>query len=338
MKLLPQKPRYFRILLLICLLLPGAAHADPSSDPPAEAAPLPPQHWFTTRDWIDYSIIAATVGTTLGLAFAKPTSTSGIGPSLDTAHPAALLDPSYGKVIGKKYLMEGSGETVPALWLGLGVPVVAGWLAVQEGWPKNRNGRHVHTVLVGLAEATAVTLLTTSVLKFSVARLRPDFQDRIKRYYCNRSDHADVDCTGFTEGPLSADPVLNEQIWNDGRRSFPSGHASTSFAVATYAALITGGHYVWGKDATATSRAWAIPAQVAVLGLATYVSWTRVDDGRHNVSDVLTGAAIGTAIASLSYWRRFDTRGYSREGAIATSVLSMTGGPGTAGVGMSLSF
>ena len=177
-----------------------------------------------------------------------------------------------------------------------------------------------------------------------IIRYMPDgiwgfVQDRVRRYYCNRPDHADVDCAGLNEGPLSEDPSKIEKIWADSRRSFPSGHASTSFALATYAALVTGGHFVWGKEATDTTRAWGIPLQAAVLSLAAFVAWSRVNDGRHNLSDVLTGAALGTAMANLAYWRRFDTAGHSRNSDFAGTAMSLTGGPaGATGVGLLVRF
>ncbi len=304
----------------------------------ADTPPDAPPGWWHTRDLVDYGIIAGSLGIFTALHLSTPIESAGIGPRFDPAHPAAILDPSLSGVIGRKYLVEDKEETVPALWVELAVPVVGAWLALQEGLPGDRDARHLHDTLVGFGEAMLVTLMATEALKFSFGRLRPDFQDRVRRYYCNRPDHAGVDCTGFTEGPLSADPSKVDAIFADGRRSFPSGHASTSFALATYAALVTGGHYVWGHDATNTTRAWGIPIEVAVFGIASFVAWSRVSDGRHNVSDVLTGAALGTAIANLSYWRRFDTAGRSRNSDEGASSFSLTSGPGTAGVGMMLRF
>ncbi len=318
------------LLCLFASVLALPASADPQQQPQTG--------WWHTSDLVDYGIIAGSLGVFGGLHLATPLDSAGIGPRFDPLHPASILDPTLSDRIGKKYLVEDKQETVPALWVGLAIPVVAGWLALQEGLPGNRDARHLHDTLVGFGEAMSVTLMATEVLKFSFGRLRPDFQDRARRYYCNRADHADIDCTGFTEGPLSDDPSKVEKIWADGRRSFPSGHASTSFALATYAALVTGGHFVWGKDATDTTRAWGIPIQAAIVALATFVAWSRVDDGRHNVSDVLTGAALGTAIANISYWRRFDTQGRSRNSDFGASSMSLTGGPGTAGVGMMLRF
>ncbi len=328
MTLRPARPRIFAVLSLVASLIALPAVGDPAAT----------TGWWHPSDLIDYGIIGGSLGIFTAVHLSTPLETAGIGPRFDPQHPAAILNPALSGTLGRKYLLEDKEETVPALWVELAVPVIGGWLALQEGLPGNRDARHLHDTLVGFGEAMSLTLMTTEVLKFSFGRLRPDFQDRVRRYYCNRPDHADVDCTGFTEGPLSTDPVQNEKIWADGRRSFPSGHASTSFALATYAALVTGGHYVWGRDATNTTRTWGIPIQVALFGIASFVAWSRVNDGRHNVSDVLTGAALGTALSSLSYWRRFDTAGRSRNADFLANGLSLTGGPGAAGVGLMLKF
>ncbi len=65
-------------------------------------------------------------------------------------------------------------------------------------------------------------------------------------------------------------------------KSFPSGHASTSFAAA--ATL----HNRYGWEA-------GLPAYV----VASFVGLSRVEARRHRVRDVLAGAAIGTATGHL---------------------------------------
>jgi membrane-associated phospholipid phosphatase len=65
-------------------------------------------------------------------------------------------------------------------------------------------------------------------------------------------------------------------FWNGGR-SFPSGHAASSFAFAT----ILAGRY---KNKFAVFGAY---------GLATAVSMSRIGGMNHHPSDVLIGAAIG---------------------------------------------
>jgi hypothetical protein len=61
--------------------------------------------------------------------------------------------------------------------------------------------------------------------------------------------------------------------------SFPSGHASSTFALAT----VVQEHLGWRAG---------IPA----YGLATYTAWTRVRDHKHWVSDTVFGGALGIAV------------------------------------------
>jgi len=69
----------------------------------------------------------------------------------------------------------------------------------------------------------------------------------------------------------------NGEFW-EGGKSFPSGHAATSFAFASVIAHRYP-HNLWVK--------------VGVYGLATGVSLTRITGQKHFPSDVLVGAAIG---------------------------------------------
>jgi membrane-associated phospholipid phosphatase len=288
----------------------------------AQTAEAQQAEWWKGSMAIDYGVIGAAAGGWFALTKAAPPGGSGIGPSFDPKNPSAILDSSLSDRIGKPHLLEVKGETVPTHTVAYAIAPVAGWLLLQEGLAAQRDGEprglRLHETGVGLAEALALNLLTTEVLKVSVGRLRPDFQDRVRRFYCQKADHQGVSCTG-SEVPLDDDPAKAQKLLDDGRKSFPSGHSSTSFALATYAALATGGRFVWGADATAGSRAAGIGAQLAALGLAGWVAWTRVDDGRHNVSDVLTGAAIGTVFANIAYWRRFDTEGSVRRKPTAAS-------------------
>lgn len=90
--------------------------------------------------------------------------------------------------------------------------------------------------------------------------------------------------------PYQADPS-NPRLW-DGPftgwdyTSFPSGHTSTAFALASLISSVY-------KD-----KLWV---GIVSYGIATGVAWSRVYDNQHWPSDVLIGAALGFAIGKTVY-------------------------------------
>lgn len=92
----------------------------------------------------------------------------------------------------------------------------------------------------------------------------------------------------FVERPrpyIYYDNYPQEDDWN---RSFPSGHTLMSFAGASFAS------YVFCKYNPDSK--WRIPVTAASYAIATATAALRVASGNHFVTDVLAGAAIGTAI------------------------------------------
>lgn len=91
-----------------------------------------------------------------------------------------------------------------------------------------------------MMDASFYTLLTTAAIKTSIKSKRPEFPDE-----------------------------------ND---SFPSGHASMSFA---FASVVTAEHGLY----------WGLPA----YAIASFISVSRINDGRHWVHDIIAGATIGAS-------------------------------------------
>jgi len=95
-------------------------------------------------------------------------------------------------------------------------------------------------------------------------------------------------------------PRPNESLDVDGYSPFsgqdamPSGHTSVAFAMAT--ALADDIHRPW--------------ATVGLYTLATGVGWSRINDNRHWLTDVVGGAALGITSAKLvnGHWRIFGLR------------------------------
>ncbi len=134
------------------------------------------------------------------------------------------------------------------------------------------------------AESFALTGLETSALKRAVGRPRPN--------------HGTPD-------------------------SFPSGHASFSFAAATFLA-----RSAWDTpEPSAASEAlgWCCYLPAAFVG------WNRVESGRHFPSDVTMGAALGIATTNLIWDAHFGRpaersegeRIFARTSAVQASLLPL---------------
>ena len=93
------------------------------------------------------------------------------------------------------------------------------------------------------------------------------------------------------------------------RSSYPSGHASGTFASAT----VLQRHYGWKVG---------IPA----FGVASYVAASRLAENKHYLSDVILGAAIGITAGRTVTFRKGATR----------FELSPMAAPGGAGVQVSV--
>ncbi len=154
-------------------------------------------------------------------------------------------------------------DTVPTWTLGVFTGAALTAIAVI---PSPGNWQHAK----GFAAAAATTYALTSVAKIVFGRHRP--------YYDPSNTAADA------------------------RKSFFSGHASSSFAAATYLSLFLG-HHVFAP-LRARHRGWLVVEilSYAVLGGgAAAVGYSRIADHRHHLSDVLTGAAVGIAVSTGSF-------------------------------------
>ena len=77
---------------------------------------------------------------------------------------------------------------------------------------------------------------------------------------------------------------------NNEKTSFPSGHATSTFAFASAVAMEH--EWYWGLGA---------------YSLATYVGLSRVNDHQHHLRDVLAGATIGISYGMGIYYRMNET-------------------------------
>ena len=105
-------------------------------------------------------------------------------------------------------------------------------------------------------------------------------------------------------------------FWGGGT-SFPSGHATSAFAVATVFAYEYRDHL-------------AVP--VAAYSLASLVAVSRVGARRHWLSDVFAGGSMGFMLGRHTYRRRHNTSLPGANVSFATKLLPDVGftrtGPG----------
>ncbi|MCF6341460.1 MAG: phosphatase PAP2 family protein [Bacteroidales bacterium] len=177
-----------------------------------------------------------------------------------------------GKDNVSKYVFEpwGSGLYPAALLGGLYVYGLAA------------NSRKARQVALGGVQVFVMTAISTQIVKHLVHRHRP-YQD---------------------EPP-------NPRLWEGpfrGREytSFPSGHTSTAFALASFFSSVY-------KD-----KIWV---GILSYGIATGVGLSRIYDNKHWASDVLAGAALGYAIGKTVFFlmdgRSNLSMGVSNTGGVA---------------------
>lgn len=186
---------------------------------------------------------------------------------------------------------ERKSSTIPTYQVG----VLAGALTLTAGL-FDREARWYH--VKGMAQSIVMTATLTQIAKLGFGRHRPSY-----------------------------DPTVSTD--DDDRMSFFSGHSSLTLTSTVYLGLYLRQHVFapWRGDRALAW--WEIPAYAGLAALSVYVPYTRIDDNKHHVSDVLTGAVVGTGIALLFYGYQ---QGRFRD---ALGELSIT--PWSEGTGASVS-
>jgi len=123
----------------------------------------------------------------------------------------------------------------------------------------------------GWVHALLLTELATSTAKVTFQRKRPFFDTALAQ-----------------DGKTS----------DDDRYSFFSGHASHAFSFATYSSLMM------FKYAPSKTTAWVY--SICAYSAAGIVSYSRVTDHAHNLSDVLVGAFVGTLVSAAVFSKVSD--------------------------------
>ncbi|KAG7672061.1 hypothetical protein Ndes2526B_g06972 [Nannochloris sp. 'desiccata'] len=213
----------------------------------------------------------------------------------------------------------GFEPTVPN-WVAVVIPILMMILTIVVGEFFYSKKQH-HSI----TDAVAVTLyflldafqsflcavVVTQATKYTVGRLRPDFLPR-----CNPIPPANV-VIQFGQDTRNLYPCTNtdEDVINEGRLSFPSGHTSLSFNVITYASA----YLIWcfhmrrewvprckgPRDEflsdlkNVIAKLWML----VMLALAWGISMSRIIDNQHHPSDVVAGMVLGVLIAIMYIMR-----------------------------------
>ncbi|WFD30676.1 hypothetical protein MSPP1_001698 [Malassezia sp. CBS 17886] len=195
--------------------------------------------------------------------------------------------------------------------------------------------------LLGLLLALLLNAAVTNTVKVWIGRPRPDFLSRCRP---DMSMAPPTD-TGAFQSQLVTDAVCmadhTSVQFQDGFKSFPSGHSSMAFAGLTYlalfmhAALTHCAARLWAyaeepyvalragdeereetpADSASPRPSTAPPLLLASMALpllplmaAVYVASSRVMDYRHHPTDVVAGTILGALIA-VSVFRVYHPRG-----------------------------
>ncbi|KAF9577868.1 hypothetical protein BGW38_006654 [Lunasporangiospora selenospora] len=192
-------------------------------------------------------------------------------------------------------------ETVPLWALGLICTVFPILVIALVALGARRSPYDLHNGLLGLLVSVLLTTIFTQVIKVTVGKHRPDFLSR-----CQPAENG-IPITHdlpLKLWPISVCAQTDKDILKDGMRSFPSGHASTSFAGLFYLSL-----WLAGKMHVFDRRGYSFKGVIIIAPIlaAMLVAISRVEDYRHSAFDVTWGSIIGIVFAIFAYHQYYPS-------------------------------
>ncbi|EXJ96261.1 hypothetical protein A1O1_01387 [Capronia coronata CBS 617.96] len=149
---------------------------------------------------------------------------------------------------------------------------------------------------LGLLLAQGAAFVITGTLKNLCGKPRPDLIDRC------RPQTGSADGVPYGLATKAICTQQDEAIMQDGFRSFPSGHASSSFAGLFFLSL-----YLAAKLHVLDHRGevWRSVIVLIPTLAASCVAMSRIMDARHHPFDVLFGSVLGLLCAWAAYRQYF---------------------------------
>lgn len=273
--------------------------------------------------WGEVLVLLALLGLAAGTNFLSPSTT------VFLERDPALSFPLWLPATVTTSALIAYSVAVPLVVLAVGHVT----LSVRGGVKLRTAAASLAWAAVSLAVALGLALAITNVVKNFVGRQRPNFFA-----YCDYVGYRDAIATGnltayeaLTAAGARGDAARcagGHADVAEAQRSFPSGHASFSFAGLTWCALYA--RHALGVPALQHVTAPAAAAASPLL-LATWITLTRVRDRYHNVDDVVAGAALG-ALAAVLAWRHYVAR-RRHEPVLASATTDRGAGSGGGSVG-----
>ncbi len=148
----------------------------------------------------------------------------------------------------------------------------------------------ISDILVGLCTAAPVVLMTDKKVQrdwstFSLMYVETALFATMVPLLVKRSVER---IRPFAYNP---DVPIEKKIKKDARRSFFSGHSTLAFASATFISTVYNDYYPYSV--------WTPYIILGSLTAASAVGFLRYESGQHFLTDVITGALIGSAIGYL---------------------------------------
>lgn len=206
-------------------------------------------------------------------------------------HEFALDDNNYSYTFYNDQLVFFANKIL--LLISLLIPII--YIIVQFSIPKKtsiiRKLWNIHCALLAFLASHTFQVIIVSILKNILGLPRPDM---LKRCMPRSFSLAPI-------GSLSNVSIcgnIDIAMINDGFRSFPSGHASTSFCSSTFT------FFIFATRNSIFEKRY--PSYKIVLGLlpfiiSLFVSATRFSDNRHFLIDLFFGAKIGILSSFIGY-------------------------------------